>query len=282
MINQNSDKVELRIPIDVYMEVMDYVLASDVEVSGMGQIKFIDGVPTVTKAHITKQECSGTETELDADALGELEYECMDGRYAMHGELLWWWHSHVDMGTFWSSTDMNAIHTMGDNGSIFATVFNKKWDMLSAYYQGSNDKLFLPRMFKTGLNTEISCSKNAKETVSKMVTKPKPAIHYNYGSTFYPPRWEDTWAPKHIAKPVETKKPKNTKAKEKKTSTNLWEEIQREDNFHAHLVETYDFTDGEAQMIIDDYVLQYGELPLTEKLLEMLVAQNYDIKEEDK
>lgn len=201
-----SKGVFLHIPIDVYAEVMGYVLASDIEVSGMGQIKFIDGVPTVTRVHIVKQTCTGVETELDADALAELEYECEDGIYAKDGELMWWWHSHVDMGVFWSGTDMEAMRQLSKHGSIIATVFNKKWQLRTAYMQAEHTDLLLPSVFSDELQTRIVPTDSHKDTVKELVQKPKVTHNlYTGGYDWRTNSWKDTWADQFEPKKPATK-----------------------------------------------------------------------------
>lgn len=186
--NLMSEAIKIRIGVNEYAKVMGYVLASDIEVSGFGQMLCDDdGVFRVTNVHIVKQECTGAETELDKTALGTLEYECEDGEYASKGELLWWWHSHVDMSVFWSGTDMQAMRQISENGRVFATVFNKSFLSRSAYMQG-NSYEGLPSLFCDNINLEIVPNEEHVNTVEELVTKKtftRPIYQHNYGGGYY-------------------------------------------------------------------------------------------------
>jgi hypothetical protein len=87
---------------------------------------------------------------LDQEAVSKLQYESREDK----GDLNFWWHSHVNMSAFWSGTDMATIKEFGSKGYLLATVFNKKGDYQTAYYQGSTG--FLPALFLDKLDTSFS------------------------------------------------------------------------------------------------------------------------------
>lgn len=162
---------------DVYDEIMYYVKNSTIEVSGMGKvITNPDGTIEVVSAYLPKQEGSAAETDLDDDTIASLMYESRNDE----GELLWWWHSHVKMKVFMSSTDETTIEQLGKRGCMYATVFNHSAEMYSAYYQGGNGAM--PPVYLTDLSTEVDkiplvpnpfWVDNLKEKVTKAVYKPK-------------------------------------------------------------------------------------------------------------
>lgn len=129
-------KPELKINFkkEVHDEIMFYVNASNFEVSGLGNVtynpekKFFE----VVSICLLKQENTPAHTEIDADAVCSAMYQLRDAP----GSLNFWWHSHVNMGCFWSSEDMDTIKELGDNGWILATVFNKKNEHRSAFWTG--------------------------------------------------------------------------------------------------------------------------------------------------
>lgn len=135
-----TEQVEVRILPEVYAKVMTWVRACPVEVSGMGVIENRNGMLVVTEAYLVDQVCSGVETEMCENALADLETDHFMSKKA--GSLNWWWHSHVNMGVFWSTTDHEAIEQVGNNGYVLATVFNKKAEHRTAYYQGNADSVF--------------------------------------------------------------------------------------------------------------------------------------------
>lgn len=108
-----------------------------------------NGTMEVCKVYLLDQANSATTTDLDPDAVANLLYQSRKDE----GDLNFWWHSHVNMGVFWSGTDMDTIKQFGNNGYILATVFNKKKEMKSAFFHGTTD--FLPAVFKDDLDTSI-------------------------------------------------------------------------------------------------------------------------------
>lgn len=138
---------------EVYSEVMYLVNKCDKEISGLGKVKIVGDKVYVVKQYLLEQEVTGTTTDIDENAVSKLLYEAYKDGGLAEGELLWWWHSHVDMGVFWSGTDHATIKEFGKNGRIFATVFNKKREMRSAYYQAGTEQY--PQMFIDSIETEI-------------------------------------------------------------------------------------------------------------------------------
>ena len=139
----------------VYRKVMYWVdRAKTDEVSGLGIVKVVNGELHVTEAILLPQRNGATHTDIEADDVCKAMYEM---RLA-DGELKWWWHSHVQMGVFWSGTDKATIKEFGDNGWILATVFNQKREYKSAFY--SKDGMVTPvgvtPLFLDDLTTEIS------------------------------------------------------------------------------------------------------------------------------
>lgn len=136
---------------EVHAQIMFFVEKSNIEISGLGRIeKDSLGNMAVTKVYLLKQENTGASTDICESAAAELMYETREDK----GALNFWWHSHVNMGVFWSGTDMSTIKQFGKNGYLLSTVFNKKGEMRSSYFQGGNG--FLPELFIDDLKTEIS------------------------------------------------------------------------------------------------------------------------------
>lgn len=169
----------LYIPSDIYGQIIGACIGCDIEISGMGQLVPYESGYLVTKMHIGKQSCTAVETTLCGDWIADLEQEVMDGEHG-EGELAWWWHSHVDMKTYWSGTDMTAIDQMSKpDCRIISTVFNRKFQFLTSYSQGESRDGFYPKVFKDGLKTVIIPSDEIvveiDEKVERVVyTAPKP------------------------------------------------------------------------------------------------------------
>ncbi|NVM46731.1 MAG: hypothetical protein HWN79_17630 [Candidatus Lokiarchaeota archaeon] len=110
---------------------MYYVHKTKFEISGFGNVEIIDGIATVTDVFLIKQDNHSTETEIEGDALAKALYD--HSISGLKGEMKFWWHSHVDMGVFWSSTDMTTINSLTENGWFIHGVFNKKDEHRIAY-----------------------------------------------------------------------------------------------------------------------------------------------------
>lgn len=120
------------IPRQIYDQIMHWIFkAGKNEISGFGTIKYDAEKKDfmVMKAILLKQENQASHTEIDPQSLMKAMYELRNAE----GEMRWWWHSHVQMGVFWSGTDMDTIQDLGKNGWILATVFNQKHEKRSAF-----------------------------------------------------------------------------------------------------------------------------------------------------
>ena len=183
VIKVNSvDDIAFKIDNEVYDKVMHWVDKAVGEISGFGKVELIDGVFYVTSAILLKQENTSASTEIDAGAVAKAMYEMKDEP----GHLNWWWHSHVNMPVFWSGTDMDTIQELGEHGWICATVFNKKEEMRSAYYQKGDD--FLPKVFIDNVPTgrqsllDIASMEEWDREFDEKVTVKVTTYPKNYGS----------------------------------------------------------------------------------------------------
>ena len=96
------------------------------EISGLATaVPNKDGIYTIGDVEILKQENTGTNTELDGDAVADYKM-----RYAMKhknpGIKFLWWHSHHTMGAFWSGTDEKEIDAWKNESFSLALVVNLK------------------------------------------------------------------------------------------------------------------------------------------------------------
>ena len=122
--------MELHIPQHVNDNIMYWVNKAEGEVSGFGKVTYDEAAKTitVTNVYLIEQEVGAAHTDIDAKALGKLLYKT----HKVPGDLRFWWHSHVNMNTFWSGTDTDTIRDLAKPGWIVATVFNKKHELRSA------------------------------------------------------------------------------------------------------------------------------------------------------
>lgn len=113
----------------VYNKIDYWVQHCDFEVSGFGTAKYDKKTDQfiVDDAILIKQTGGAAHTDIDGQELSKAMFRLKDS-----GGLTWWWHSHVNMGVFWSGTDEATIKELGGNGWIVASVFNKKHEVKSS------------------------------------------------------------------------------------------------------------------------------------------------------
>lgn len=121
-----------------YDKIMYWVDKCPMEISGLGMVQIVDNKPFITDVILLEQEVSGASTDLDPAAVNKAMYETRD----LPGDLKFWWHSHVNMGVFWSGTDKETISNLGQHGYFISTVFNKKKEMKTALYTKEPFELF--------------------------------------------------------------------------------------------------------------------------------------------
>lgn len=123
------------LPPDVENKIMYWVNKCDKEISGLGDA-YLD-IPNkqilIQSAFLLEQECGSAETEIDeksiAKAMGDAH---ADESNHIPRNIKFWWHSHVNMGVFWSTTDTTTMHKLSEHGWFVNIVFNKKYQRLGA------------------------------------------------------------------------------------------------------------------------------------------------------
>lgn len=122
---------KINIPDEIHKKVMHWVNKADFEVSGFGRVEFNKETKefTVLDAYLLPQEGGAVHTDIDAAGIAALQKKVS----GLDGTLRWWWHSHVKMDVFWSSTDKETIKDIGRHGWVTATVFNQNEETRSAF-----------------------------------------------------------------------------------------------------------------------------------------------------
>jgi proteasome lid subunit RPN8/RPN11 len=123
LITSSPPSPKFVLPRSLGDRIMRWARAADGEVSGLGVLK-VDvkkGEIELVRVDILKQVCTGASTELDDAAVAKYLFE----RDQDHQEVRFWWHSHADMGVFWSGTDTEMMRTLTKTWGI-ALVVNKK------------------------------------------------------------------------------------------------------------------------------------------------------------
>lgn len=109
--------------------IMYYAKAAEGEVSGLGTImKDPSGKYIVDEVHLLEQESSGADTELNPESISKLMTDMMKANQDP-SKLKFWWHSHANMGVFWSGTDDTCAETLSREFA-FSLVVNKSGESL--------------------------------------------------------------------------------------------------------------------------------------------------------
>lgn len=93
------------LPSMIYEQIMIYIRSTDLEVSGLGHATEVNGNYIISDICLPKQNGSAGGTTLDEGDVARLMVEKIKNGDSRPYNF--WWHSHVNMGTFWSQTDDN-------------------------------------------------------------------------------------------------------------------------------------------------------------------------------
>ena len=95
------------------------------EVSGLGTVIAQDGgALLIEQVFLVDQECTGSHTELDDEAVAQLLVQ-LDAEGIDTGTVRFWWHSHGTMQSYWSSTDTACIAGLANDAFTVSMVSNK-------------------------------------------------------------------------------------------------------------------------------------------------------------
>lgn len=185
-----------------FAKLMAYAKLCKSELGGFGRIVMTDnGNLEVTSIYLVKQHANGATCELDADAIGMLEYESRNDT----GELALWWHSHVDMGVSPSQQDIETMNKMGANGRCLMLVINRKGETTAQYtFAGDKSKMIPPATVT--LTVEIVEADVDKAAIkAEIAEKVLPFVTYTAPRTFgqdavdgdasdsFANQWEQRW-----------------------------------------------------------------------------------------
>ncbi len=165
-------------PVEVYKRLRMYVDNVKSEISGFGLVNFIDGNVVVTDIKIFEQTVSDADTHLDAASIGKFILGLPKKDRA---RLKLWWHSHADMGVFFSGVDTATIDDFDnqteENNWMVSLVTNHAGDTKTRM-----DSYFPFRATKEDIDFEIGFTdarllKTIKEEIEAKVLQPvRPAI----------------------------------------------------------------------------------------------------------
>jgi hypothetical protein len=171
------------------------------EVSGFASVEFDEkeNCFTIGEPFMVKQKGSGASTELDEQAVAKATYERRDQKWALKCH----WHTHPNMGVFWSGTDMSMIKDMGEHGWKIFLVINEKREMRAAFYQvvdfiGGSTELFLDELeclIDEPINKEVQdkALQMFKDNYSREFPTYSSGRVYDGGSVYDYSQWDDAY-----------------------------------------------------------------------------------------
>lgn len=128
--NNNSEMPKPKVIIDrTCLAKIRYLVDKDnQEISGLGLTRIDGDTIYIEDVKMLEQKNGAAHTDIEAEAAAKIMYDWRE----RNGEVNFWWHSHVDMSTFWSGQDMTTIKQLGGQGLCVAAVFNKRGEIRTA------------------------------------------------------------------------------------------------------------------------------------------------------
>lgn len=171
---------KLEIELDAYQRLQAYANAVKGEIGGLGRVTLDAkaGVFTLTEVFLLEQTASGAECELSAEGVAKLYTDLIEEGKSVD-DIKLWWHSHSDMKSFFSTTDVKTMNEWPGDWLV-GLVINKD-NELEARYQVQK-----PVILYTSLETEIllPAFEAEAEVKAEVDAKVKPApITYTYTQT---------------------------------------------------------------------------------------------------
>ena len=163
---------KLIIQQEAYQKLRAYIDNCPSEISGLGKIEIVPNGFLVTDIMILKQTVTNMTTKLDDNALGKWCYELTKAGDDVAKWCLWW-HSHVDMGAYFSGTDVETIEESTDMPHLISLVGNLagEWearlDIFKPHHATNNLKVMVENLIDKKI-TE-SCMSQIKELVQDKI-----------------------------------------------------------------------------------------------------------------
>ena len=106
-----------------------YIKKVHTEISGLGIVEQHENDFLIIDILLFEQTASSAATDLSEEDISIFMVDCIR-KGIDTSKLKLWWHSHANMGVFWSATDENTIKLF-DNGWMISLVGNRKGEILS-------------------------------------------------------------------------------------------------------------------------------------------------------
>lgn len=121
------DVPKVIVPLESWRMLMAYVDLAETEITGFFDVDYdaTQHAFIVGKVYLVEQEAGAAHVEMDEDVIGDFSFQLIS--QGVDQLPRGWWHSHVNMDAFFSTTDYNTIDRDFSNDSFtLSIVLNKK------------------------------------------------------------------------------------------------------------------------------------------------------------
>ena len=161
--------MKLQLTKDQHDEISEYVKQCSDEIGGLGTLIFDDkGTAHVEQLFMVKQKVHGSTCELDPEDINRVMFEVFE--QDCKGQLCFWWHSHVNMGTSPSGQDDTTMAQIGNAGYSIAMIINKIGEMSCRYHQ-KHPRLTVKIDVEVEKETYPELEAEVKANIEKYVSK---------------------------------------------------------------------------------------------------------------
>ncbi|MFA5103545.1 MAG: hypothetical protein WC525_10400 [Candidatus Thermoplasmatota archaeon] len=124
--NRVNSFPEITLTHEVYSKLCAYADLCNYEISALGSVRIENNQILVDDVFLFSQVVSGSSVELSQQDVSQFMVDCIK-KGKDPSSLKFWWHSHVNMDTFWSATDTGTIDRFSSDWMI-SMVSNKRKD----------------------------------------------------------------------------------------------------------------------------------------------------------
>lgn len=120
-----DEKITLFLEQRAAEKLWAYTMLCKTEISGLGKVTVVEGNIVVSDLAIFDQKVSSAHSTIPAEALAKFQDERVKAGESMK-EWCLWWHSHAEMGVFFSGTDTATIDESSMFPYLVSLVVNRK------------------------------------------------------------------------------------------------------------------------------------------------------------
>lgn len=142
------------------------------EISGLGKLELINGDFVVLDVAIFEQEVSGAHSTIEPKALAKFQHDRVKKGESMKQWCLWW-HSHADMGVFFSGTDTGTIDQSNEFPYLVSLVVNKRHEKEARMDLFKPFRMTTPLAVAVITSTDSKLQKICQAEIDKKVVFPK-------------------------------------------------------------------------------------------------------------